>query len=279
MRLGWLGLALLIPSAAGAEPSLPHGEPVRITSDTVPSPYALIAGTLPYSSEYAQVPWFPESLEFEVKWGVFSMGFATMESKRIVDFGGQPAFEIVSTARSNRFADSFYQVRDINESWIRARDLSSLGYSKKLREGKFFRDEWVLFDYGRKSFLSKRVNRDGSFSHSAGDIPGTVQDILSSMYYIRPRRLEVGDEITLDVNTKENWPLVIKVLRKATVQVPAGRFRTVVVEPFLRKEGIFIQKGKRMRVWVTDDERHIPVLLKVEIVFGHISAYLTKIDR
>ena len=27
-----------------------------------------------------------------------------------------------------------------------ARTLTSLGYAKKLREGQFFRDEWVLYD-------------------------------------------------------------------------------------------------------------------------------------
>lgn len=242
----------------------------------VSSPYDLIRGTLPASAEYSKVPWFPEVLEYEVKWGVFSMGFSNLKVERVVDFAGQPAYHVVSEARTNAFADRFYKVRDVNESWIRVKDLSSLGYSKQLREGDYYRDEWVLYDYDRKSFLSKRVNRGGDVHYSTGTIPGPVQDILSSLYFLRPRPLKVGDEIVLDVNTKQNWPLVVKVLRRSVVEVPAGRFRTVVVEPALRDEGIFVQKGKKLQVWLTDDERHIPVLMRVEIAVGHVSAYLLK---
>jgi hypothetical protein len=128
-------------------------------------------------------------------------------------------------------------------------------------------------------FVSKKTNKDGSVETSTGTIPSLVQDILSSLYYLRPMQLKVGDEITLDVNTKSNWPLIVKVLRESTVEVPAGRFKCIVVEPFLRKEGIFVQKGKRLEVWLSDDPRHIPVFMRVEVFFGHVSAYLTHIGR
>ena len=68
-------------------------------------------------------------------------------------------------------------------------------------------------------------------------------------------------------------------LRREMIEVPAGRFKTGVVEPFLRQEGIFVQKGKRLQVWLTDDERHVPVFMRVEIIFGSISAYLLRVDN
>jgi len=268
--------ALLLAAPPGSASAADLAPRMSITSSSVVSPYSLIRGTLPASAPHAEIDWFPEHLEYEVKWGVLSLGFSELEVQDIVDFNGEPAFHIVSRARTTKFGDAFYKVRDLNESWVRAADLVSLGYSKQLREGGFFRDEWVVYDYDRLRFLSKRVNKDQSFEYQDGAIPGEVQDILSSIYHIRPRKLQVGDEIVIDVNTKENWPLVIKVIRKQVVTVPAGKFRTVVVEPFMREEGIFVQKGKRLRVWLTNDKRHIPVLMKVEIVFGHISAYLVK---
>ena len=208
-----------------------------------------------------------------------SVGVSTLHSKEVVDFNGVPAFHIVSEARSIPFFDRVYRVRDVNESWVNARTLESLGYLKRLREGNFFRDEWVLYDYPSKKFLAKTINREGQFKYEAGPIPGQVQDILSSLYLVRSKDLKVGTEVVLDVNTKQNWPLVIKVLRKKRVQVPAGTFNTLEIEPFLRDEGIFIQKGKRLQVWVTDDDRKIPVRLSVEVVFGNITASLQKIGR
>ncbi|MFA6028995.1 MAG: DUF3108 domain-containing protein [Elusimicrobiota bacterium] len=241
------------------------------------SPMERVRGALSVSSAIAKVPWFPESLEFDIKWGIMAVGAADMKMGELLDYDGGPAYRIVSTARSNGFCDTFYKVRDVNESWVAADDLRSLGYSKKLREGGFFRDEWVAFDYARKMFFSRRFDKDGRAAESSGPIPGPVQDMLSSIYYLRPRALKVGDEIVLDVNTKSNWPLVVKVLRREKVRVPAGTFETLVVEPGVRQEGIFVQKGKRLQVWLTDDERHTPVQMKVEVFFGHVSAYLRKL--
>jgi hypothetical protein len=166
-------------------------------------------------------------------------------------------------------------VRDLNESWVDAMTLSSLGYSKKLREGKFFRDEWVAYDSPNRRFSSRTVNRDSTFSVTSGTIPAAVQDILSSLYYVRSQPLEPGSSVVLDVNTKENWPLVVRVVRRETVRTPAGTFKTVLVEPGIREEGIFIQKGKNLQIWLTDDARRVPVLMKVEVFFGHVTARLS----
>ena len=268
--LAWPALLIAFACAAG----LRAQEPVR---PAFASPFELVRGAAVLSSATAKVPWYPESLEFEIKWGYLSVGWSSMKVQDLVDFAGQSAYHLLSEAQSNGFADTFYKVRDINESWVDAGDLRSLGYSKKLREGSFFRDEWVVFDYANKTFASHRIDRDGTVTPTSGTIPGPVQDMLSSIYYLRPRQLKVGDEIVLDVNTKSIWPLVVKVLRKEKVTVPAGTFSTVLVEPAIRKEGIFIQKGKKLEVWLTDDERHVPVMMRVEVFFGHVSAYLKKI--
>ncbi|MFH2201522.1 MAG: DUF3108 domain-containing protein [Elusimicrobiota bacterium] len=270
-------LALLLLASAAGEAAA-EGTRSVYSSATINSPYDLIRGTMPRSQDYTRVPWFGEQLKYEVKWGVVMLGHATLGVPEVVDFAGQPAYHVVNTAKTIPFADKFYEVRDLNESWIHVGDLRSLGYSKKLREGNFFRDEWVLYDYHNKFWLSKQVNRDATFHYSSGAIPGEVQDLLSSIFLLRPEPLKVGDEISFDVNTKKTWPLKVKVLRRQTVSVPAGRFRCVVLEPFLRDEGLFVQKGRKLQIWVTDDERHIPVLMKVDIILGKISAYLLEIN-
>jgi hypothetical protein len=66
---------------------------------------------------------------------------------------------------------------------------------------------------------------------------------------------------------------VVKVLGKERVKVEAGTFDCMIVEPFLRYPGIFKQKG-RVKVWVTDDRYHIPVLVKSKVAIGEVSAVL-----
>ena len=246
---------------------------IAVTTSIV-SPSQLVGPEVPYSPEYKKLPAFPEKLTFSVGWGVLSVGEATLKVEKLVMFNGRPAYHLVSEARSNAFCDSFHPVRDLNEAWLDAKTLTSLGYSKKLREGGFFRDEWVLFDRDAGTFVMRRVHKDGHFDLRVGTIPANVQDVLSTTYYTRTQQLAAGGAVIVDVNTPDNWPLAIKVGERSTVKVPAGKYPAILLEPEMRREGLFIQKGKRLRLWLSDDDRKAPVLMKVEVFFGHVTASL-----
>jgi hypothetical protein len=57
------------------------------------------------------------------------------------------------------------------------------------------------------------------------------------------------------------------------VKVDAGEFDCIIVEPILRGPGVFTQQG-RLTVWLTDDRRRLPVLMKSKVVIGHVAAIL-----
>lgn len=272
MRAAW---ALLLLAWARASPP---AAPLALNRENVSHPHELLAPFTASTESFKALPVFPETLVYDVSWGLLSVGEATLSVPMLTLLNGKPAYHIVSEAVSNSFCDAFYKVRDLNESWMDARSLTSLGYSKKLREGSFFRDEWVLYDTEKLTFLSKKVNKDGSYEYGEGSIPPQVQDVLSSAYFLRTRpNLEPGAEIVLDVNTKQNWPLVIRVVKKERVKTGVGTFDAVLVEPALRQEGIFIQKGKKLQVWLSDDDKRMPLLMKVEVFFGHVTARLSKV--
>jgi len=246
---------------------------VAITTSIV-SPSQLIGPEVPFSPEFMPLPVFPEKLTFSMSWGLLSVGEATLAVDKIVMFNGRPAYHLVSEARSNAFCDTFYVVRDLNESWLDARTLTSLGYSKKIREGHFFRDDWVLYDRDAGTFVNRRTAKDGSFSVRTGTIPANVQDILTSIYFVRAQPLPDGAEIKVPVNTPDNWPLIIKVMKRESVKVPRGRFASVIVEPAMAREGIFVQKGKRLRLWFSDDPQRRMLMMKAEVFFGNVTASL-----
>jgi hypothetical protein len=49
----------------------------------------------------------------------------------------------------------------------------------------------------------------------------------------------------------------------------------VAVEPILKAGGIFKNSG-RLVIWVTDDERRMPVLMKSKVAIGSISVVLVE---
>ncbi len=206
-----------------------------------------------------------EKLVFSVQYGLVTAGEATLEVRNIAEMNGRHAYRIVSDARTNDFFSKFFEVRDRYESYMDTTELYSLRYEKHIREGKFKRDEWVEFD---------QVAHRATYKDKVVPIPPRAQDVLSALYYVRTLPLEVGQSISLANHTdKKNYPLLVKVHGRERVKVDAGEFDCLIVEPILRGPGIFTQKG-RLMVWLTDDERRMPVLMKSKVVIGHVAAVL-----
>ncbi len=110
-------------------------------------------------------------------------------------------------------------------------------------------------------------------------VPEGVQDVLSSLYYVRTLNLEVGKSVFIQNHADgKNYPLEVKVLRTETITVPAGTFECFVVEPILKASGIFQHKG-RLTVWLSTDPSHIPVMMKSKVIIGSINAILIDLKR
>jgi len=73
--------------------------------------------------------------------------------------------------------------------------------------------------------------------------------------------------------SRKSQPLEVKVLGRERVDTPAGTFDCVAIEPLLKAGGIFKNKG-RLVIWMTEDERRMPVLMKSKVAIGSISVVL-----
>jgi hypothetical protein len=220
-----------------------------------------------------------EDLLFQVRWGVVTGGYATLSVPSIDMVDGKSAYHILSEARSTGMVDTFYRVRDKNEAWLDTVNPRSLRYSKAIREGKYSVNEVVELDQAAGKFHETEIRHDKNDAREdkQGTIPANVLDVLSSLYYVRSLPLEVGKSFTVDVHSGDKtFPLLVKVNKLEKVRVKAGKFLCYRVEPMLRERGIFISKGKKLEVWLTADDRHMPVLMRSEIFIGHVSAELVK---
>lgn len=223
-------------------------------------------------------PFFPgEDLQFSIKWGIVVGGYSTLSIPEIVDVNGRPTYHIISTARSGGVVTAFYKVEDKNDVWLDRDALVTVRYEKRIREGRYRIEETSLLDqiHLRWTTRSFRLDRN-SYEEKSGDLPANALDSFGSLYYVRTLPLEPGQSHTIDVHSGDKvYPLVVNVIKRETVKVPAGRFNCVLVEPILRGPGIFISKGKKLQVWITDDARRMPVRMRSEVFIGHVSAELT----
>ncbi|MFH1380450.1 MAG: DUF3108 domain-containing protein [bacterium] len=216
-----------------------------------------------------------EYLCFRIRWGLIIGGYATLEVDSIEEINGRPSFVLISRAQSNKFFDVFFKVRDLHKSWVDAESICSHRFFKNLKEGRFKR--WRNITYDHPAGMMK-IDKGGGEIVVASITP-FVQDILSSLYLTRVSQLKLGSEFSIKVNTNgKNWPLIVKVLRKEQITIPIGKFNCVVIEPRITDETLFDAKG-RIWVWMTDDARHLPVMMKSKIAVGSITAELVDTTR
>ncbi|RLB94448.1 MAG: DUF3108 domain-containing protein [Deltaproteobacteria bacterium] len=183
------------------------------------------------------------------------------------------------TVRTNAFVDTFYKVRSRIETWMDLELSRSLRYHKQQREGTHRpRDEQVDFDWSNR--LATSVNR-GQARPPVSLQPGTV-DPLAALYFTRRTPLAPGMQIERPVT--DGKKLVVgraRVLGKEKIQVPAGVFDTLVIEPDLRDVGGVFEKSPeaRIRLWLSDDDRRIPVRVYSKVVVGYFVGELISAGR
>jgi len=207
-----------------------------------------------------------ESLKFSVQWGIIKAGTAYLEVPQLSDWNGRNVYRLVARAESNSFISRFYKVRNRIESLWDKDGRFSWRYQENRREGGYRTKSEILFDNERHE---ARYADGKTFP-----IPSKVQDALSAFYYTRFQALPLGGSIVFDYHaSRKSQPLEVKVLGRERVDTPAGTFDCVAIEPLLKAGGIFKNKG-RLVIWMTEDERRMPVLMKSKVAIGSISVVL-----
>ena len=268
--------AMPLPALPAPDRAVFEDEELIDFSDRSLHPFA---GLVPNKQAPQSAPWAYEQLKYGIYYTFIKAGTAYIRNRGLVNINGREAYLLQTTAFSAPVIDAVFKVRDINQSWLDAKDFYSLGYGQSVREGTYLRDEWVTFDYQGKEYKGL-VNKKKNSRPVQGPLEIKVVDMLSSLYYVRSQDLKVGQDLVFDiVNRAKQYPLLVKVLKKEKVKTAAGTFNTILVEPQIRGEGIFVSKGKNLKVWVTDDEYKMPVKMKVEVFIGSVSAELLEYQR
>jgi uncharacterized protein DUF3108 len=255
-----LGYALCAAMVAAAQPAPKDASPA------VASLVATDANRLQAAAPLTVPFGVGELAEYEVRFGSLKVGSAATLVEGIEDVRGISAWHTVFRLQGGTF---FFHVNDVFESWIDRNTFSSLRFYQTQQEGSNDREKrYEIFpDRGTYTEMDKKPPRE-----HAG-----VRDPLddgSFLFFVRTLRLEVGR--TYESNRyfrPDRNPIRVRVLRRETIEVPAGKFDCVVLQPVIKTPGIFSENGNA-EVWLSDDSRHVLVQLKSKLSFGSINLYL-----
>ncbi|MGD8319840.1 MAG: DUF3108 domain-containing protein [Gemmatimonadota bacterium] len=201
-----------------------------------------------------------ERLTYEAHVGLFGdVGEGVLEI--LADsIRGTPVYNLRLGLRASALFGAI-TVDDLFQSWLDPRTMRALRFEKRQDEPKTHDDQ--AFDFDIENMTWRRVGEGTDGSVETGPLPTDHPlDEISFIYYVRALPLDVGDHYVLNDYFKESGnPLVLDVVRRERVKVPAGTFQTIVVRPTIRTKGLFGQGGEA-ELYFTDDALHVLVMLK-----------------
>jgi hypothetical protein len=211
-----------------------------------------------------------EYLRFSVKFGVISAGEAEIQVRDTVYHGRRSAHIIDFFLKSKPFFDAFYKVRDRYRTIIDAEGLFPWRFEQRVREGSYVREFDAEFDQLRHVATTS----EGTYS-----IPPYVHDMMSAFYFARTvdyTNFTAGERIHLQNFYKDStYQLDVRYRGKQVIQVDAGTFKCIVIEPLVREGGLFKSDGK-IFIWITDDDRKLPVRVSTRVPIGTIESELVE---
>ncbi|MEK9136886.1 MAG: DUF3108 domain-containing protein [Bacteroidota bacterium] len=209
-----------------------------------------------------------ERLVFNVNYGFINAGEAVMRVADYDSIAGRKCYRVEFTVNSHPSFNWIYKVEDRYLTFIDVETIAPLKFEQHIREGSYRRDFIAEFD---------QVQHVAKTTEGQYEIPEYVHDIMSAFYYARLldySTLKVGEGPTLHNFYKDkSHELKVKFLGRQELETEAGTFKTLVVEPLVREGGLFKTEG-RIVIWLTDDERKIPVRVNTKVVIGSIDTEL-----
>ena len=223
----------------------------------------------------AKVPFGPgEDLRYRVKLGVVNVGEGHMRVEGVSELRGHRTYHL-SMGLQASMGFGLAKVNDRFDSWLDTKLLVSRRFIRDIHELNY-KSNRIYEIYPEE----KRWERADE-PEKNGDTPSLLTlDDISFLYFVRTLPLKVGDEYELNRYFKlDGNPVRVKVLRKQKVEVPAGTFDAVVIQPIIQTDGLFGEGGEA-EVYFTDDEHRHMVYMRSKVpLVGSITLHLTSLTE
>jgi Protein of unknown function (DUF3108) len=196
-----------------------------------------------------------------------------------------PALRFIGDVTSEGFFVKLFNLKFHQhvESTVDAQSLAVRKTVKLDEQGKRVRASEAVFDpKTNKVTWVERDPNDPSRPERVltNDFTGTVQDIVSAIYYLRNQKLESGTSFEMEISDSGRvYKVPVRVLERKRMKTVLGKVDAVNVVPQLFGEGGMLNRNGQLSMWLTDDARHIPVKAQLKGDFGTFDITLKQVSR
>ncbi len=225
-----------------------------------------------------------ESLNYKVmfKWGLIHKQAGRVNMK--VDYTDNGMFDVILAARTEKWADSFYQVRDTLLGTMSQHTCEPVIYQKITHEDGQFKHDRITYTRSGGTTVGKclrRQQKNPKKPMTERELTlvsdGLTLDMLSSFYFMRSINydaLEKDRSVSLTVfSGKRKEKLTITYRGKEDVELGKKKYPTYHITFKFTGDG-----GKKtsddMDAWISTKSDRIPLKLEGKLPVGKVQCYL-----
>ncbi len=209
-----------------------------------------------------------ERLQYKIYWGFIHAADAELSVEQLAT----NKIKFYMWAKTAPVVRWIYPAKDVVCSTVKVPGPQPIHYHKDSKEGWHPRKIIDVIFKNKRCFYYKDKKLKNTLI-----LNNIVQDPLSAFFVFRCLKFSHSPVHIMITDGKHIVQGEIYVLGRQIITTPAGKFKTILIEPRLHGlRGVFRKSpNAKILVWLTDDKWHIPVKMKSKVIVGHFVAELT----
>jgi len=208
-----------------------------------------------------------ETFDYSIEWRLITAGKAHLEWNASPT-AGLDAGNVKLHVESAGIVSRLFLVNDDYSASL------SPGYCAQsslieAQEGGRHKETRVTYDVAahKASYLEKDFNKNATVTQEV-TIPGCVHDLIGGLIALRFLHLDPGKTAQIPVSDGKKFVMAkVESQRREPLKTEFGTVNTVMYEIYLFDNVLFRRSG-HLHVWITDDDRRLPVQLQVRLQFA-----------
>ena len=215
-----------------------------------------------------------EEITYRVNFGIFTVGSAiTRVDKRIFEINSRPSYKVDAYGATSGMVSWITKVDDQWGAYIDTAALVTHVSSRKIKEGRYRKDELTTFDHAANKAEVKVRNKETGVYDDAKvyDTPNNVRDLVGGFLYLRViefSKLHKGDTITISgffEDTSYNLKIIYD--GKEVIDTRVGKIKCLKLVPIMPDNKLFDGENS-ITCWISDDMNKIPVKIQAKMFIG-----------
>lgn len=224
-----------------------------------------------------------EVLHYKMSYGFLNIGKGTVQiHENFFNVNNRQCYKLDVFGKTVGVVD---WVADVDDQWGAYIDTAALvphiSY-RKIREGKYRKDEVVNFDHQKQKIEVKLIDqKTGKYKEPKYydyEKPAQMRDMIAGFLYLRTLNLtgvKPGDSVLVKgFFEDEFYKMHIVYQGKSTIKTKVGKVKCLVFKPVMPNNKVFDGENS-ITVWFSDDKNRIPIKVSAKMFIGSAGVELT----